>query len=644
MPLFKVESSFQPAGDQPQAIKELAEGLKTGGLLTLLGVTGSGKTFTVSNVIEKVQKPTLVLCHNKTLAAQLFNEFKAFFPNNSVHYFVSYYDYYQPESYLPGKDVYIEKDAQINEKIEQLRLEATHALMTRKDVIIVSSVSCIYGLGDPENYAKMAVSVRVGEEINRNTLIEKLVDIQYQRNNVDFSPGKIRVLGDIVDIRSGTDDSFTRIEFFGDTVEAISVRNALTNQLVEKMNAIVLFPARHFVIEEDQRNRAIESIRTELKEWLPNLGPLEQERLRSRTFYDLEMIEELGYCSGIENYSRHFDGRKPGEPPYCLLDFFPKDFLMIIDESHVSLPQIHGMLKGDQSRKKSLVDHGFRLPSAFDNRPLSFEEFEKYLKNVVFTSATPADYEFKHSKKVVEQIIRPTGLVDPIIEVRPSNDQVNDLFKEIESTTAKGFRTLVTTLTKKMAEDLTEFFAKKQLKVRYLHSEIDTLERTEVIRQLRLKKFDTLVGINLLREGLDIPEVALVAILDADQEGFLRNDRSLIQTIGRAARNSEGRVILYSSRMTDSMKRAIDETNRRRAKQLEFNEKHGIVPKTIIKAIKEGDMDLSSVETIPKDNIPALLIELEAEMNVAAEELQFEKAIVLRDRIHQMEKRFKAGK
>ncbi len=640
---FKVESPFAPAGDQPKAIKALSEGLKTGGMHTLLGVTGSGKTFSVSHVIQNVDKPTLVLCHNKTLAAQLYNEFKEFFPNNSVHYFVSYYDYYQPESYMPGKDVYIEKDAQINEKIEQLRLEATHALMTRKDVIVVSSVSCIYGLGSPDNYVKMAVPIKVGDTIKRDELIEKLVDIQYQRNNTEFSAGKIRVIGDIVDVRSVTEDFYTRIEFYGDQIEAISFRNALTNQVTQKMNSLLLFPAKHFVINEDQREQALDSIRKELDEWVSTLGPLEQERLRSRTKYDLEMIEELGYCSGIENYSRHFDGRKPGEPPFCLLDFFPKDFLMVIDESHVTLPQVHGMLKGDQSRKKNLVDHGFRLPSAFDNRPLSFEEFEKYLKNVVFTSATPADYELKHSKRVVEQIIRPTGLVDPQVDVRPSENQVEDLLKEIESTTAKGFRTLVTTLTKKMAEDLTEFLAKRGVKVRYLHSEIDTLERTELIRQLRLKKFDCLVGINLLREGIDIPEVALVAILDADQEGFLRNDRSLIQTIGRAARNSEGRVILYATKETESMKRALDETNRRRTIQIAFNEKHGITPKTIIKAIKEGDIDLSTVEAVPKDNIPAMLVELEAEMNLAAEELQFEKAIVLRDRIHDLEKRLSAG-
>jgi excinuclease ABC subunit B len=585
---FKVESPFEPAGDQPKAISALAEGLAKGeGNFTLLGVTGSGKTYTASKVIEKVQRPTLVLCHNKTLAAQLYNEFKAFFPTNSVHYFVSYYDYYQPESYLPGKDVYIEKDAQVNEKIEQLRLEATHALMTRKDVIVVSSVSCIYGLGSPENYAKMAVPVKVGDSIKRDALVEKLVEIQFQRNNVDFSPGKVRVLGDVVDVRSGFDERYIRIEFNGDEIEAISVRHALTNAVIEKPDQVLMFPAKHFVIDEKQRDRAVDAIRAELDEWLPNLGPLEQERLRQRTRYDLEMIEELGYCNGIENYSRHFDGRKVGEPPFCLLDFFPKDFLLVIDESHVTVPQVGGMLKGDQSRKKSLVDHGFRLPSAFDNRPLSFEEFEKYLRNVVFVSATPSEYELKRSKKVVEQIIRPTGLVDPQVEIRSSENQVADVLTEIKATTEKGFRTLVTTLTKKLAEDLTEYIAKQGVKVRYLHSEIDTLERSEIIRQLRLGKFDCLVGINLLREGLDLPEVALVAILDADSEGFLRNDRSLIQTIGRAARNSEGRVILYAQKTTQSMKRAIDETNRRRAIQVAFNAKHHIVPKTIIKPMNK---------------------------------------------------------
>jgi excinuclease ABC subunit B len=637
---FKVESPFEPAGDQPKAISALAEGLAKGeGNFTLLGVTGSGKTYTASKVIEKVQRPTLVLCHNKTLAAQLYNEFKAFFPTNSVHYFVSYYDYYQPESYLPGKDVYIEKDAQVNEKIEQLRLEATHALMTRKDVIVVSSVSCIYGLGSPENYAKMAVPVKVGDSIKRDALVEKLVEIQFQRNNVDFSPGKVRVLGDVVDVRSGFDERYIRIEFNGDEIEAISVRHALTNAVIEKPDQVLMFPAKHFVIDEKQRDRAVDAIRAELDEWLPNLGPLEQERLRQRTRYDLEMIEELGYCNGIENYSRHFDGRKVGEPPFCLLDFFPKDFLLVIDESHVTVPQVGGMLKGDQSRKKSLVDHGFRLPSAFDNRPLSFEEFEKYLRNVVFVSATPSEYELKRSKKVVEQIIRPTGLVDPQVEIRSSENQVADVLTEIKATTEKGFRTLVTTLTKKLAEDLTEYIAKQGVKVRYLHSEIDTLERSEIIRQLRLGKFDCLVGINLLREGLDLPEVALVAILDADSEGFLRNDRSLIQTIGRAARNSEGRVILYAQKTTQSMKRAIDETNRRRAIQVAFNAKHHIVPKTIIKPIKEGDIDLSDTKSVPTDNIPSLLVELEAEMNTAAELLEFEKAILIRDRINALEKR-----
>lgn len=643
MPPFQVVSEFSPQGDQQQAIDQLAAGIEKGGKYTLLGVTGSGKTYTAAKVIEKVQRPTLVLCHNKTLAAQLYNEFKSFFPKNSVHYFVSYYDYYQPESYMPGKDVYIEKDAQVNARIEQLRLEATTALLTRKDVIIISSVSCIYGIGDPRTFKELNLQLKKNQNIPRKKLIETLVSLQYERNNQAFEPGIVRVNGDTLDVRFGYGEDFVRIELFGDQVENLELRKALTGELIEKIEDITIYPAKHFVVRDEQVKQAITSIRNELRDRLPELGELERTRLGQRVKYDLEMLEELGYCNGIENYSRHFENRKPGEPPFCLLDYFPKDFLFVIDESHVTIPQVHGMHGGDKSRKKNLIDHGFRLPSAYDNRPLMFEEFEKYLNNVIFTSATPADYEVKASKKVVEQIVRPTGLVDPQIEVRLKVDNpIKDVLAEVELTEKKGFRTLVTTLTKKMAEDLTEYFAQHGAHVRYLHSEIDTLERTEIIRQLRLKKFDCLIGINLLREGLDIPEVALVAILDADKEGFLRNTRSLVQTIGRAARNSEGRVILYANKMTDSMKNAIDETNRRREKQLAYNQTHGITPKTIVKTIPEGVVDIEDVEHVPHSNIPAMLVELEAEMNLAAEQLEFEKAIVLRDRIAHLEKRLKA--
>ncbi len=641
MQKFELHAEFEPKGDQGKAIKELVDGVKTGGQQTLLGITGSGKTFSIACVIEKVQKPTLVLAHNKTLAAQLYNEFKSFFPKNAVHYFVSYYDYYQPESYLAGKDVYIEKDAQINERIEQLRLAATSALLSRKDVIIVSSVSCIYGLGDPSNWMELKVHLKKGQKISRNQIIYNLVDIQFERNDLAVEPGKFRVRGDTIDIRTALSTDFLRIELFGDEIEKISRYSYPAMELTEELSEATVFPAKHFIIKDAQRKSAIESIRAELEERLPQLGELERTRLSSRTKYDLEMIEELGYCSGIENYSRHFDNRKPGEPPFTLLDFFPKDFLLVVDESHVTLPQVKGMVKGDHSRKQSLIEYGFRLPSAYDNRPLTFEEFEKYLKNVIYTSATPAEYEKQHSKQIVEQIIRPTGLVDPQIILRPTKNQLKDLMNEISETAKKGFRTLVTTLTKKMAEDLTEYLAKNGINTRYLHAEIDTLERTELIRQLRLKKFDCLVGINLLREGIDIPEVALVAILDADKEGFLRNDRSLIQTIGRAARNSEGRVILYHEKMTESMQRAISETNRRRKMQIEHNKRNGIVPKTIIKPIDEQAVELKDVKSVPKDNIPALLVELEAQMDLAAEKLEFEKAIVLRDRITALEKRMK---
>ncbi|MFH0954893.1 MAG: excinuclease ABC subunit UvrB [Candidatus Micrarchaeota archaeon] len=639
---FELTSDYGPKGDQQQAIDALAKGIEKGGKYTLMGVTGSGKTFSCASVIQKVQRPTLVLCHNKTLAAQLYNEFKSFFPKNSVHYFVSYYDYYQPESYLPGKDVYIEKDAQVNARIEQLRLEATTALLTRKDVIIISSVSCIYGIGDPQTFKELNLHLTKNQVMTRKKLIETLVSLQYERNSQAFEPGMVRVQGDILDVRFGYGEDFVRIELFGDQIENLEMRKALTGELIEKLEDITIYPAKHFVVRDEQVKHAIASIQAELRERLSQLGELERTRLGQRTKYDLEMLEELGYCNGIENYSRHFENRKAGEPPFCLLDYFPKDFLMVIDESHVTLPQVHGMHGGDRSRKKNLIDHGFRLPSAYDNRPLTFEEFEKYLNNVIFTSATPADYEIQNSKQVIEQIVRPTGLVDPQIEVRTVENPIKDLMAETIAMEQKGFRTLVTTLTKKMAEDLTEYFAQHGVRVRYLHSEIDTLERTEIIRQLRLKKFDCLIGINLLREGLDIPEVALIGILDADKEGFLRNARSLIQTIGRAARNSEGRVILYANKTTDSMKNAMDETNRRREKQLAYNKEHGITPQTIIKSIPEGTIEIEDVEHVPHSNIPALLVELEADMNLAAEKLEFEKAIVLRDRIQKLEKRLKA--
>ncbi len=641
MEKFVLSSSFSPKGDQEKAIDELSQGLKDGGQQTLLGITGSGKTFTIANVIQKINKPTLILAHNKTLAAQLYNEFRGFFPKNAVHYFVSYYDYYQPESYLPGKDIYIEKDAQVNERIEQLRLAATTSLLSRKDVIVVCSVSCIYGLGDPKNWIDLKVNLQQGQKISRDQIISQLIDIQFERNDFTVEAGKLRVRGDTIDIRTSMSDDFLRIELFDDKIDQIIRLSYPAMEPLEQLKEITVFPAKHFVVKDEQIKSAVKSISEELQKRLPELGELERTRLESRTKYDLEMIEELGYCSGIENYSRHFDNRKAGEPPFTLLDFFPKDFLLVVDESHVSLPQVKGMVKGDHSRKTALIDHGFRLPSAYDNRPLTFEEFEKYLKNVIYTSATPADYEKKHSKKIVEQIIRPTGLVDPEIILKPATNQIKDLMEEIKKAEKKGFRTLVTTLTKKMAEDLTEYLAKNGVNARYLHSEIETLERTELIRQLRLKKFDCLVGINLLREGLDIPEVALVAILDADKEGFLRDERSLIQTTGRAARNSEGKVIMYHEKLTDSMKRAIDETNRRRKIQVEYNKKNGITPKTIIKPIQEQITEIKDLKNIPKNNIPAIIVELEAQMDIAAEKLEFEKAIVLRDRITTLEKRLK---
>ena len=634
MNAFKLKSDFKPRGSQPEAIKKLVKGLERGERFqTLLGVTGSGKTFTMANVIEAVQRPTLVFAHNKTLAAQLYNEFTEFFPDNRVEYFVSYYDYYQPESYLPQKDQYIEKDAAVNPKIEMLRLSATASLMSRRDTIVVASVSCIYGLGNPENFQRLGFELQVGERVKRNDLLRRLVDVQYERNDLDLAPGRFRVKGGTIDIVPGYYNNIIRVELFGDTVERIREIDKITGELVEEFKYYFVYPARHFVIADSEKQSAIDSIRAELEKRLPELDLLEAHRLKQRTLYDLEMIEETGYCKGIENYSRHFDGRKQGEPPYCLLDYFPEDFLMFIDESHQTIPQVHGMYNGDYSRKKALVDYGFRLPSAFDNRPLRFEEFEKYMKQAIFVSATPARYERDMSSQIVEQIIRPTGLIDPVVEVRPIEGQIADLLAEIRSTISRGDRVLVTTLTKRLAEELTEYLADQQIKARYLHSEVDTLERTEIIRQLRLGRFDVLVGINLLREGLDIPEVGFIGILDADKEGLLRDARSLIQIIGRAARNVNSRVVLYADRITDSICAALSETERRRKLQLNYNKKHGIVPETIVKPVREKEVDLTDTKHIPKKAVPKMIIELESETREAADSLDLERASALRDRV-----------
>ncbi len=637
---FKLTSPFEPKGSQPQAIKRLVSGLKSNNRFqTLLGVTGSGKTFTMANVILEVQKPTLVLAHNKTLAAQLYNEFKDFFPESRVEYFVSYYDYYQPESYIPQKDQYIEKDAQINPKIEQMRLAATASLLSRRDVIVVASVSCIYGIGNPVNFQNLGFELKVNQSIKRNEILKKLIDIQFERNDLELMPGRFRVRGDTIDFVPGYYNNIIRIEMFGDVIEKITEIDKNTGELKENFNYFFIYPARHFVVPEESTKGAIDSIKKELEETLPGLGMIEAHRLKQRTMYDIEMIEETGYCKGIENYSRHFDFRKPGEKPYCLIDYFPGDFLMFIDESHQTIPQLHGMYNGDYSRKKALVDYGFRLKSAFDNRPLKFNEFEGYMKNVIFVSATPGDYELSISQQVVEQIIRPTGLVDPKVEVRKIGGQIPDVINEINSTIKRGDRILLTTITKKLAEELSEYLTEQNIRTRYLHSEIDTLERTEIIRQLRLGKFDVLVGINLLREGLDIPEVGFIGILDADKEGFLRDERSLIQIIGRAARNVNSTVVLYADNITKSIKNAIAETNRRRAIQLEYNKKYGITPKTIIKPIRDKEVDVRDTKHIPKNEIPNMIIELEADMKEAAERLDFERAIALRDQIKRLRER-----
>jgi excinuclease ABC subunit B len=638
------KDAFPPSGDQPEAIEQLVRGVRKGGRQTLLGVTGSGKTFTIANVIAGANKNTLVISHNKTLAAQLYAEFKEFFPKNNVGYFVSFYDYYQPESYIPQTDTYIEKDTEVNEKIEKMRLEATAMLMSGEPTVIVSTVSCIYSLGSPGEWEKSAISVTRGMTIDRKLLIHNFIEARYERNDVSLVPGNLRVKGDTIDIIPGYSDDIIRISMFGDEIEQISIHDHVTMKKLREVNAVKIFPAKHYITDDNSRNRAIASIKRELENWLPNLpSELERQRLIQRTKYDLEMIEEFGYCSGIENYSRHLDGRVPGQPPYCLLDFFGDDFLLVIDESHVTLPQLHGMYNGDYTRKKMLIDYGFRLPSAYDNRPLRFEEFEKkYLKNVIFVSATPGAYELKSSLQVIEQLVRPTGLVDPKVEIRPTKDQMEDLIKEIKNRAEKNQRTLVTTMTKRMAEDLAEFLAKNKVRVRYLHSEIEGLERTELIRQLRLGEFDSLVGINLLREGLDIPEVSLVAILDADKEGFLRNTTSLIQTFGRAARNLDGTVVMYSDHVTHSMKQALEETERRRNKQLEYNKRNKITPKTIVKPVPESVKEIADVEvetkSMAREDLVKLAVETEATMKRFAEELEFEKAIMFREKLDKIRK------
>ncbi|MCZ7402951.1 MAG: excinuclease ABC subunit UvrB [Candidatus Methanoperedens sp.] len=632
---FKLISLFEPKGDQVKAIEKLTLGLDQGMKhQTLLGVTGSGKTFTVANVIQKIQRPTLVISHNKTLAAQLYSEFKAFFPENAVEYFVSYYDYYQPEAYIPQTDTYIEKDASINEEINRMRLSATRSLFERRDVIVVASVSCIYGIGSPQEWRDMAILLRKGEEITRKEILRRFVDMQYERNDLDFSTGKFRARGDTIEVFPSYASTGVRIELFGDEIDRISEFDPLTGKTLRENDTLVIYPAKHFVMPQEKIDLAIESIEAELKTRLQELKRtgkvLEAARLLQRTRFDIEMMHEIGYCQGIENYSRHMDGRREGEAAFSLIDYFPKDFLIVIDESHVTIPQIRGMHAGDHARKESLVDYGFRLPSAYDNRPLTFDEFSARVNQVMYVSATPADYEVNMSAQVVEQIIRPTGLVDPAIGVKPITGQIDDLIGEINAKTAKKFRVLVTTLTKRMAEDLTEYLLGVGIKARYMHSEIETLERIEIIRDLRLGEFDVLVGINLLREGLDLPEVALVAILDADKEGFLRSDRSLLQTIGRTSRNVEGRVVMYADRMTGSMQRAIEETNRRRTMQIEYNKEHNITPQSIRKAVEPRPV---TKEELEKEDIFNDIVDMEAEMHRAAKDLDFEKAVKLRDRI-----------
>ena len=652
---FKINSEYKPKGDQPEAIASLAKGLKEGKKHQILrGVTGSGKTFTMANIIEEVQRPTLILAHNKTLAYQLFTEFKEFFPDNAVEYFVSYYDYYQPEAYVAATDTYIAKDSSINDEIDKMRHSATMALFERRDVIIVASVSCIYGLGDPIDYKELVVSLRPGQEIAPEEVMRKLIDVQYVRNDIDFERGTFRRRGDILDIfPAGFDQKAIRIEFFGDEIEEISEFDSLTGKVTAKLSHGYIYPASHYATTSEKTERAIVTIEEELDERLAELNSqnklLEAQRLEQRTRYDIEMLKEIGFCSGIENYSRHLSQRAPGSRPYTLIDYFPKDFVLMVDESHVSIPQVGGMYEGDRSRKQNLVDYGFRLPSALDNRPLKFHEFESLIDQAIYVSATPGPYEMdKTGGKMVDQIIRPTGLLDPLVEVRPTENQIDDLMEEINKTTEKGDRTLVTTLTKKMSEDLTTYLTQNGVKVKYLHSDIKTIERSEIIRELRLGEFDVLVGINLLREGLDIPEVSLIAILDADKEGFLRSERSLIQTIGRAARNSEGHVILYGDSITKSMKIAMDETSRRREIQMAFNEEHGIIPTTIRKNIGEmiqitKETKEEEIEEFSREDIDTILINLESQMYKAAEELDFERAANIRDQIKSMKENFQGA-
>ena len=649
---FKLHSDYAPKGDQPEAIKKLSEGILSGKKDQILrGVTGSGKTFTMANIIQNVQRPTLVLAHNKTLAYQLFTEFKEFFPENAVEYFVSYYDYYQPEAYVAATDTYIAKDSSINDEIDKMRHSATMALFERRDVIIVASVSCIYGLGDPIEYKKLVVSLRPGQEISPEEVMKKLIDVQYVRNDVEFERGTFRARGDILDIYpAGFDQKAIRIEFFGDEIDQISEFDPLTGKAISKISHAYIYPASHYATTSEKTEKAIISIEKELEERIKEFESenklLEAQRIEQRTKYDIEMLKEIGFCSGIENYSAHLSQRPRGSRPYTLIDYFPKDFVLMVDESHVSIPQVGGMYEGDRSRKQNLVDFGFRLRSALDNRPLKFDEFEKLINQTVYVSATPGPYEMKKTHgELVEQIIRPTGLLDPIVEVRPTENQIDDLIGEVHKTIAKGERVLVTTLTKKMAEDLTDYLMEQNIKVRYLHSDIKTIERSEIIRDLRLGKFDVLVGINLLREGLDIPEVSLITILDADKEGFLRSETSLIQTIGRAARNSEGHVIMYGDTITGSMQRAIDETERRRKIQEEFNKKHDITPTTIKKNIGEiiqitKKAEEEEIEEFNREDIATILINMESEMYKAAEELDFERAARLRDQIKKMRENF----
>ena len=652
---FELHSEYAPTGDQPQAIEKLVQGFKEGNQFeTLLGVTGSGKTFTMANVIQQLNKPTLILAHNKTLAAQLYGEMKEFFPNNAVEYFVSYYDYYQPEAYVPSSDTYIEKDSAINDEIDKLRHSATAALSERSDVIIVSSVSCIYGLGSPIDYQEMVISLRPGMLKDRDEVIRKLIDIQYVRNDMDFKRGTFRVRGDVVEIfPANATDTAVRVEFFGDEIDRITEFDALTGNVKARLEHVAIFPASHYVVAPEKMEKAICAIEEELKErveWFKREDKLlEAQRIAERTKFDIEMMRETGFCSGIENYSRHLSGLKPGEPPHTLLDYFPDDFLMIVDESHITIPQVRGMYAGDQSRKTTLVDYGFRLPSAKDNRPLNFDEFESHISQMLFVSATPNVYEGEHELLRAEQVIRPTGLLDPEISVRPVEGQIDDLISEVNKEIEHGHKVLITTLTKRMAEDLTDYMKELGIRVRYLHSDIDTLERSEIVRNLRLNVFDVLVGINLLREGLDIPEITLVAILDADKEGFLRSETSLIQTIGRAARNTEGHVIMYADRITDSMNKAITETNRRRAIQQAYNEAHGITPKTIQKAVrdlisiseaadKSEESFIKDAESMSYKELNTTIRKLTKQMHSAAAELDFEKAAMLRDKIIELKK------